>query len=194
MSRVERLSIFIGLISCAAALAVVPEIRCSVGLSAPECPAPRSRAGDAQTPESAVIGRIRRDFNEIERLAADQDAWRTDLSLAGTDSAYATFYPVRGDIRKVRVRSFREDRARMSQLFYYTGRKLIFVHEVHSVAENGDWRQTREQRFYFDEGKPVAGPAASGALGLMRDDGGAAARARIGEMLIRSTTAPPHLR
>lgn len=149
----------LAVVGCAAAVVVIPEVRCAIGLDSPlECteapgaalflpeatgapPAPLARVQDPR------VTRISSRFKWIE--ANQPDFYFTDVPLGwrGADSASATVYVDGNEIPKIRLRIY-DGPERTSLLFYYTGSRMDFVHQVNRHAG------TRyEQRFYFDRGR-----------------------------------------
>lgn len=100
---------------------------------------------------AAEIARVRETYSAIEndapsfserRVAVDElfaDEWPR------VDSAYATAYDHKWVVRKIRLRVWRGS-SRTSQLFYYYGGRVVFVHEVQSTPGRN---ANTEHRFYF---------------------------------------------
>jgi hypothetical protein len=147
----------LAVIGCAAAVFVVPEVRCAMGLDAPaECtdvlgakpllPTPSLMAASTLKPvQDPRISRIKDRYDWVE---ANQHRFLfkdVPLSWAGADSATATVYVADHEIPKIRVRIY-SGPERNSLLFYYTGARLNFVHQVNTALPTG---VRYEQRFWF---------------------------------------------
>lgn len=150
----------LALIGCAAAVVVIPEVRCATGLDSPlECTdglgatpllptvtgAPASPLARVQDPR---VSRISARFRWIEANQPTFYFKEVPLGWSGADSATATVYVHDGEIPKIRVRVY-AGRERNSLLFYYTGGRMDFVHQVNRTVPDGG---RYEQRFYFDSG------------------------------------------
>lgn len=160
MTIFERtVSLAVAVIGCAAAVVMVPDVRCGLGLDDPvECmpqfaAKPRlpttagtpTRLAPVQDPR---VTRIRKRFEWIE---ANQYAFLSQdvpLGWKGADSATATIYVSGGEIPKIRARVY-TGTERSSLLFYYASGQLIFVHQVNATLPSGP---RYEQRFWFDGG------------------------------------------
>lgn len=152
-------SLALALIGCAAAVVMIPEVRCMTGLDGPaECtsqltskallPAPAGAATRLVPVQDPRITLIKQRFDRIE---ANQHAFVSQdvpLKWRGADSATATIYVNGDEIPKIRVRVYTGPE-RNSLLFYYAGGQLIFVHQVNTALPNG---RRYEQRFWFDGG------------------------------------------
>lgn len=160
MTRFEQISTVLALIGCAAAVIVVPEVRCAVGLDAPaECTEvlgakpllPTASFVGASTLKPVQDPRISRIKDRYDWIESNQHRFLfkdVPLTWAGADSATATVYVGDREIPKIRVRIY-SGVERNSLLFYYTGSRLDFVHQVNTSLPTG----TRyEQRFWFDGG------------------------------------------
>ncbi len=160
MTRFEQVSTALALIGCAAAVVVVPEVRCAIGLdSAAECtdvlgakpllPTPALSAASTLKPvQDPRVSRIKDRYDWIESNQPRFQFKDVPLRWAGADSATATVYVTDRDIPKIRVRVY-SGRERNSLLFYYTGERLDFVHQVSMTLPTGP---RLEQRFWFDGG------------------------------------------
>ncbi len=150
----------LAVIGCAAAVVVIPEFRCATGLDSPvECteglgasPLLPSVSG---TPASALARvqdpRVSRISTRYKWIEANQPSFffkDVPLGWRGADSAIATLYVSGSEVPKIRVRVY-TGTERNTLLFYYTGERLDFVHQVNRPASNG---ARYEQRFYFDGG------------------------------------------
>lgn len=149
----------LALIGCAAALVVIPEVRCATGLDSPvECTEglgarpllPTTGGTPLSTLARVQDPRVTRISNRYGWIEANQPAFyfkEVPLGWSQADSATATVYVHEGEIPKIRVRVY-TGRERNSLLFYYTAGRVDFVHQVNRTDANR-W----EQRFYFDGGR-----------------------------------------
>lgn len=164
MTKFERVvGLSATLIACAAAVVVVPEMRCKLGLdSGADC----KLSTFQQHPLVATTGlspfrpsmdpRIREIsdlFKWIEDNTRYADTAHVELRSSGADRVDATVYRLESGIPKIRLRVYEGSKI-MSYLFYYSGEEMIFTHQVwkHSgVPSPGGniW----DQRFYFQNGE-----------------------------------------
>ena len=142
----------VAVIGTAAALVVVPEIRCRLGLSAPECATNHGTSRDLD----AVVSTIVDHFNQVETGLARQryNAVRKDLTGVQGDSAYLTVYLSGSDIPKVRERVF-HDGVRTVWQAYYRQNQLVFIYRTDSRSQGSGWVDIDQQRYYFDRGQLV---------------------------------------
>jgi hypothetical protein len=165
-ARIHVISMVAAVVSCIAAVLVVPEVRCAVGLpsSLPEgCRRRASAQGGvirdylppAAAPSSAggvepSILRIRARFNQVEaaQAAGRLDSLRKEIAGLGGDSAYATLYLSSGEVAKIRARVFSGD-VRTSYQAYYEDGDLDFVFRTVSRLLPTGPSEIEEQRFYF---------------------------------------------
>lgn len=176
MSRLATLiTLVLAFVSCVAAVLVVPEFRCAVGLEtsiprqcgtrkasaqdvAPQFTSPRhgSTAASERAAAEAAVLRIRARFQQIEgdleagRLGSDR---KEIFGIAG-DSAYATIYFAAGEIPKVRARIFENGDRTAYQAFYEGGELVFMFRTVDRLLPSGPQR-LEEQRYYFDHGRMV---------------------------------------
>ena len=166
------ISLLLGVVSCAAAIIVVPEVRCALGLdtnlthgctvrSAPRggIVYPLTTPGSTSNPSASVEGTVRRIRARFEQVERDQalgrlDSLRKDIQGLGGDSAYASVYFNAGDIPKVRARVFEGD-VRTSYQAYYDGGNLAFVYRTSSRLLPSGPVELEQQRFYFEAGRMV---------------------------------------
>ncbi|HEX8244983.1 MAG TPA: hypothetical protein VF541_15850 [Longimicrobium sp.] len=175
-SRLGTLITFIlGLITCVAAVIVVPEVRCAVGLKSnlPEgCrrDPPRAVAIDNLMPPSlpaptapsmrpdvaASVARIAKLFQAVEheRATGQLDSIRREITGFPGDSAYATIYFARGDVPKIRARAYSGD-VRTSFQAYYGGGQLAFIYRTTNRLFAADSVELEQQRFYFSGGSLI---------------------------------------
>lgn len=171
-------------VSCVAAVLVVPEVRCFVGLETSlqrECrsrrasaqdvasrfmaPAGVPAAADERAAVAAVVDRIRARFQQVE---SDIEAGRLpfirkEISGVRGDSVYATIYLSGEEIAKVRERIF-ESGSRTAYQAYYDRGQLVFVFRtVDRLLPSGPQR-LEEQRYYFDGGQMVRWLAPGGEM------------------------------
>ena len=175
-SRLATLiTLVLAFVSCVAAVLVVPEFRCAVGLetSIPRQCGPRKasaqdvasqfttpRYGSAAASERAAVEsavlRIRARFQQVERdvEAGRLGSGRKEIVGMPGDSAYATVYFAAAEIPKVRARIF-ENGNRTAYQAYYEGGELVFMFRtVDRLLPSGPQR-LEEQRYYFDHGRMV---------------------------------------
>ncbi|HEU0302503.1 MAG TPA: hypothetical protein VFR37_23795 [Longimicrobium sp.] len=175
----------LALIACAAAVVMVPEVRCMAGLDSPvRCAdlgatpllptvtgVPVSTLASVEDPR---VVRIRSRFRWIEENQSGFLFQDVPLGWRGVDSATATVYVHQGEIPKIRVRLYSGARWN-SLLFYYTAGSLDFVHQVNGLHVEGGPRDY-EQRFYFDAGRmfqwlgPDDAAIPAGAPGFAEND------------------------
>ena len=165
-------SLILGVVSCAAAIIVVPEVRCVFGLATSLPGDCRDRgatdpggAGSFMEPRGATKGaasvdddvrQIKSRFDQVERdqQTGRLDSLRKEVDGLGGDSAYATVYFSAGDIPKVRARVYEGD-VRTSYQAYFEGATLVFVYRtVNQLLPTGP-SELEQQRFYFTDGRLV---------------------------------------
>lgn len=160
MTQAEKISLALALIGCIAAVVVIPEVRCATGLDSPlECTeglgatpllptlngAPAGPLARVEDPRATSIS------TRFKWIEANQPGFlyqEVPLTWAGADSATATVYVNGGEIPKIRVRVY-TGTERNSLLFYYTGSRMDFVHQVSKPSPGKRY----EQRFYFDRNR-----------------------------------------
>jgi hypothetical protein len=144
--------LILAIVGTAAALVVVPEVRCRLGLSAPECAVDH---GTSRDPD-AVIDAIASHFERVESELGRQryNAVRKDLTGVSGDSAYLTVYLSGSDIPKVRERVFHGGVRTVWQA-YYRQNQLVFIYRTDSRNQGSGWVDFDQQRYYFDHGKLV---------------------------------------
>lgn len=185
----------LAVIGCAAAVIVIPEVRCATGLDSPvECTEGLGATPLLPTatgvPVSALarvqdsrVSRIKSRFDWIEANQPGFLYTEVPLGWRGADSATATVYTDGREIPKIRVRVYKGDE-RTSLLFYYTGGRMDFVHQVNRTPGAARY----EQRFYFDGGGlfrwlgPGNGVIQQGAAGYAENS---AYLAQLGSHLLR---------
>jgi len=187
MSSLSRItaavSFAMAVIGCVAAIIVVPEVRCALGmdegkvLRGGRCQAP-VQAGStlgfgflpvappgalaqmgpgslADRADEMTLQRIRREYQEIEARREWLQTWRQEIEGSGAESAYANVWSEDGAIRLIRGR-FHRNGHRQVLLLYYKHGELFFVHQlVKRIGSGGEETTLDEQRFYFDGGKLV---------------------------------------
>lgn len=170
-------------IGCVAAVVVVPEVRCALGmdegrvLSGGRCRAqshvapgiglgfmPVSPPGAlaqmgpgslADRADEAMLDRIRREYRAIENRREWLHTWRQEIEGSGAESAYANIWSENGSIRLIRGR-FHTSGHRHALLLYYSHGELFFAHQVlNRIGPAGEATTLDEQRFYFHDGKLV---------------------------------------
>src|SRR5215213_2933226 len=169
-------------IGCAAAVVVIPEVRCAMGLEEGKVldggrcrsasvqadavlslgflplPVPGSAPGSgtlADRADEETIKRIRREYNHIEESRERLHTRRQEIEGSDTESAYANVWSEDGAIRLIRTR-FHRDGYRKALLFYYTRGELIFVHQVvKRIGPRGEETELDQQQFYFDRGRLI---------------------------------------
>jgi hypothetical protein len=156
MTQVEKFSLALAVIGCVAGVVVIPEVRCATGLDSPlECteglgatPLLPTLNGASPSPLARVQDpRVTSISTRFKWIEANQPGFlfqEVPLTWAGADSATATVYVDGGEIPKIRVRVY-TGAERNSLLFYYTGSRLDFVHQVNKPSPDKRY----EQRFYF---------------------------------------------
>lgn len=165
-SGMERGALLVlAVVSCVAALVVVPEVRCAVGLEPDQrlrawrCAPRQAVVGpiplsapltEAASVEDAIRG-IRGEFDVIEKGLPGFASFRDEMPEVGGDSAYATVYVDGGEIRKIRSRVY-QGGLRSSIQLYYAGGELFFAYQVVTGADGGT---LDEQRFYFRDGRLI---------------------------------------
>ena len=163
MSPFERtLTLGLSIIGCAAAVIVIPEVRCAAGLdSAMECtdgfgaapllPGPSAGATlRLERGEDPRIGPIRERFQWIENHARRFARSPLPLQWGGADSASAIVYVEGGGIPKITARVWRGSERTVLK-FYYDGPELVFIHQIVQTMP-GETEQY-QQRFYFERGR-----------------------------------------
>ncbi|HYH81709.1 MAG TPA: hypothetical protein VEX86_18025 [Longimicrobium sp.] len=162
-------ALILAFVSCVAALLVVPEVRCMVGLDPSllaqdaRCKARPAagtgiaaswRSGGGSQPldvsaEARVI-HIRTRFNDVEQAMESglYGSVRKEITGISGDSAYATIYVGDGEIPKIRARVYSGDR-RTSMQAYYEGGELLFVYRtVARILPSGP-SDIEQERYYF---------------------------------------------
>jgi hypothetical protein len=131
MTKFERVvGLSATLIACAAAVIVVPEVRCTLGLdSGADCKlsvlqqhplvattglSPFRRSTDPRIREISDL------FGWIESNTRYADTAHMELRSSGADRVDATVYRVESGIPKIRLRVYEGSKI-MSYLFYYSG-------------------------------------------------------------------------
>jgi hypothetical protein len=167
-SRVATLiSAITGVVGCAAAIVVVPEVRCMLGLPTDEIecvrhprggglPSSASRLRPEEGNMEAAIGRIQLLYDRVEHdhQTGRYDSVRKEITGVPSDSVYATIYLSRGAVPKIRARIYRGNQ-RTSVLAYYDGGELAFLYSISSRLPASGEAALDEQRFYFARGKLV---------------------------------------
>src|SRR5215218_5794697 len=160
------LSFVAAIVSCVAAVMVVPEFRCVLRLPTSQvCDrAVRSDLVTSFQPASTVAGMdtearvatIRARFEQVEADVAGgrYGAVRKDLGGVRADSAYLTVYVEGADVPKVRARIFNGDVRTVWQA-YYQGGQIVFVYQTVSRAVPGGWADFGQERYYFADGSMV---------------------------------------
>lgn len=172
MTKAERiLTLALSLIGCAAAVVVVPEVRCAVGLDdAPQCGAGADVASLLPSSSAALrpsvredrrIDPIRQRYNWIENGGNVTRHEPVALAWRGADSASVIVYTDPGGIAKVTARVY-NGRERNVLKFYYDGASLVFVHQV--MQNLFPQSNQYEQRFYFERGHMIRWLAPAGAV------------------------------
>lgn len=185
LSRITAiLSFGMAVIGCVAAIVVVPEVRCALGmeegkvLRGGRCQAQLAGGGPAlgfgflpvappgalaqmgpgslaDRADEMTLQRIRREYRAIESRREWLQTWRQEIEGSGAESAYANVWSEDGAIRLIRGR-FHRNGHRQSLLMYYKHGELFFVHQVvKRIGPDGEETTLDEQRFYFDDGKLV---------------------------------------
>ncbi len=165
MTRIERvLTLGAALIGCAATVWMVPEVRCHLGVDGgtacapgggmmPSLPQPQSRVAMHFVPaQDPRITRIRDVYRSIEAREAHSRFAEVPFGWRGADSANVAVYRGPSEVDKIRLRVYAGGE-RTSLLFYYSGGRMVFVHQVARPAASAAGR--REQRFYFDQGSLI---------------------------------------
>jgi hypothetical protein len=168
---VTVITLSLAVVTCVAAILVVPEVRCGLGLEkdkalhgarcvprnvrpGPAGPQPfLSGSADAAALEF-IIGRIRATFESVERDRGQYATLRKEIRGLGADSAYATIYSTSSTIPKIRARLF-SGALRTSIQAYYDGGELVFVYQTISQIFPSGEREIEQQRFYFSGGRLV---------------------------------------
>lgn len=154
------ITLIIAFVGCVAAVVVVPEVRCALGLpTETTCARHRSAAGLSSSllPEErgleTAIGRIRAVYDRVERerTAGQYDSLRKDITGTDADSAYATIYLSRGAVPEIRERIY-HGAVRTSVLMYFDAGELVFVHRASSRMPGTGDDAFDQQRFYFADG------------------------------------------
>lgn len=165
-------SLILGVVSCAAAIIVVPEVRCALGLetnpgrgciawrpfrsavTSPYMP-PGTVSNPARSVEASVR-RIRVRFDQVERDQAlgRLDSLRKEIQGLGGDSAYATVYFAGDEIPKIRARVFTGG-VRTSYQAYYDGARLVFLYRTSSRLPATALSELEQQRFWIEDGHLV---------------------------------------
>jgi len=187
MSSLSRITAIVSfataVIGCVAAIVVVPEVRCALGMDEGKvlrdgrCQAP-VQAGStlgfgflpvsppgalaqmgpgslADRADEMTLQRIRREYKAIESRREWLQTWRQEIEGSGAESAYANVWSEDGAIRLIRGR-FHRNGHRQALLLYYEHGELFFVHQlVKRIGPGGEETTLDEQRFYFDRGKLV---------------------------------------
>jgi hypothetical protein len=172
MTKAERiLTMAVSLIGCAAAVIVVPEVRCAVGLdAAPQCGAgadvatllPSTTATLRPTPrEDRRIDPIRQRYNWIENGRNVTRHEPVALAWRGADSASVIVYTDPGGVAKITARVY-NGLERNVLKFYYDGASLVFIHQV--MQNLHPETNQFEQRFYFERGHMIRWLAPGGAV------------------------------
>lgn len=171
MTRIERfVSLGATLVAAAAAVWMVPEVRCHMGLDAastcgaaadalPLLPKADSRLALNFVPtQDPRISRISHVYRSIEARHSRSRFAEVPFRWRGADSAKVAVYRGPSEVDKIRLRVYAGGE-RTSLLLYYSSGRMIFVHQVDGVIGSTGGR--REQRFYFDEGRLIRwlGPA-----------------------------------
>ncbi len=184
LSRITAiLSFGMAVIGCAAAIVVVPEVRCALGMeegqvlrggrcqkesaagsalglgflpvSPPSALALMGPGSLADRVDEATLDRIRREYRAIETRREWMQTWRQEIEGSGAESAYANIWSEDGAIRLIRGR-FHRNGQRQALLLYYKHGELFFVHQiVKRIGAGGEETTLDEQRFYFTDGKLV---------------------------------------
>lgn len=169
------ITLALAFVSCVAAMLVVPEVRCFVGLETSlhrECRSRQasaqgvapgfaegsgvSAAADERARVAAVVDGIRVRFQQIESNveAGRLPSTRKEISGVRGDSAYATLYFSGDAVVKVRARIF-ENGSRTSYQAFYDGGQLYFMFRTVDRLLPSDSLRLEEQRYYFDGGRMV---------------------------------------
>jgi hypothetical protein len=184
LSRVTAiLSFGMAVIGCVAAVVVVPEVRCALGMeegqvlregrcrkesaagpalgfgflpvSPPGAMSLMQPGSLADHADEMMLRRIRREYQEIESRREWLQTWRQEIEGSGAESAYANIWSEDGAIRLIRGR-FHRDGHRQAVLLYYRHGELFFVHQLlKRIGPGGEETTLDEQRFYFADGKLV---------------------------------------
>lgn len=160
MTRIERfLSLGATLVAAAATVWMVPEVRCHMGLDAastcgsaadalPLLPKAESRLAlsfvSTRDPRVLHIADVYRSIEARHEGATPADVPYASRNLG---SATVALYRSGSGVEKIRLRQYTGS-ARISLLFYYSGDRLIFVHQVGAGSAGGEV----QQRFYFHDG------------------------------------------
>lgn len=164
MTKFERVvGLSATLIACAAAVIVVPEVRCKAGLdTGAECklnslqqhPLVATTGLSPFRPSmDPQIGEIADLYNWIENNRRDADTATMELRWSGADRVDATVYRLGSGIPKIRVRVYEGSKI-MSYLFYYSGEEMVFTHQVWKHSGVPSPRENIwDQRFYFRDGQ-----------------------------------------
>jgi len=183
-SRLATLiALLLAFVSSVAAVLVVPEVRCAIGLETTlrQC-GPRTASAQGvenqfaspgggpvatgeQAAAAAAVLRIRARFQQVEGdvEAGRLDASRKEISGLAGDSAYATIYQSDGEIPKVRARIFANGSRTAYQAYYDGGRLFFLFYTVDRLLPSGPQR-LEEQRFYFDDGRMIRWLAPGGEV------------------------------
>jgi hypothetical protein len=171
----NRLGLALAFVTCVAAMLVVPEVRCAMGLETSlqrQCATRRAAAQDvgehfttpgdappatdARAATAAAVFRIRARFDQVESAveAGRLPSIRKEISGVRGDSAYATLYLSGNEIPKVRARIFANGNRTSYQAIYDGGRLVFMFRTVDRLDPSGPQRLD-EQRYYFDGGRMI---------------------------------------
>jgi hypothetical protein len=175
-SRLATLiALALAFVSCVAAVLVVPEVRCAMGLETSlqrQCAMRRASAQDVgeqfATPRDAppvtdaraatavAVLHIRARFDQVESAveAGRLPSIRKEISGLRGDSAYATIYLSGSEIPKIRARIF-ENGNRTSYQAIYEGERLVFMFRTVDRLYPSGPQRLEEQRYYFDGGRMI---------------------------------------
>jgi len=145
---VTLITVLTAIVSCIAAIVVVPEVRCALNLTTGgmEC----ARKGNVLLPDDET-SRIQRLYANVEAARSHNryDSIRKAIIGLPGDSAYATIYRSGDEIPLIRARIF-SGNDRTSLLAYYNGGALAFIYEVSShLPAAMDPEEFSQQRYYF---------------------------------------------
>jgi hypothetical protein len=197
---ITSITLVLAFVTCVAALLVVPEARCMIGLepgNGLHC-APREAipvATGAGGSVESLVGRIRTRFNEVEREMGSNQLASSRREIAGVaaDSAYATIYTLGNEIPKIRARVY-SGLLRTSYQAYYADGGLVFVYRTTARTDVPGAPDMDEQRFYFAGGRMIRWLQGNGERPVAPSSAefvDAEQRIRaIGDGLMRGATSP----